>query len=96
MLTRSQIQKLVEQNFDIRVGPGLMNGSKHYYLFYKVFGEVEEDLANLIPYAPHWQVNEGVLCTSKLVYARIISDFIQSLGGSVNMVYGQAIPENIG
>ena len=93
MLTRSQIHKLVEQNSDYRVGPGLMNGSKHYYLFYKGFCELEEDLANLLPYAPHWRVNAGVLSTSKLVYARIISDLVQSRGGSVVVIHGQTIPK---
>lgn len=92
MLTRSQIHKLVEQNIDYRGGSGLMNGSKHYFLFYKGFCELDEDLTKLMPYAPHWRVNEGVLCTSKLVYARIISDLVRSRGGSVDMVYGQAIP----
>lgn len=92
MLTRSQIHRLVEQNNDIRVGPELMTGSKYYYLFYEGFCELEDDLTNLLPYAPHWRVNKGLLCTSKLVYARIISDLVQSRGGSVNMVYGQTIP----
>ncbi len=68
-----------------------MSGRKYYYLFYKGFCELEEDLTDLLPYAPHRRVNESLLCTSKLVYARILSDLVRSRGGSVNMVYGQTI-----
>ncbi len=92
MLTRSQIQRLVEQHIDYGVGPGLIMGSKHYYLYYRGSDELEKDLGTLMPYAPHWRINDGVLCTSKLVYARIISDIIQSRGCSVNIIFGQTIP----
>jgi|APSaa5957512622_1039677.scaffolds.fasta_scaffold180114_2 hypothetical protein len=92
MLTQIQINKLVERNNDYRVDPGLMTGPKYYYLFYKGSDELVKELTNLVPYAPHWHVNDGVLCTSKMVYATILSEYIVSRGCSVDIVYGQIVP----
>jgi len=92
MLTRSEIHKLIEEHKDYGAGPELINGSKNYYLFYKDSDKLEDDLVNLMPYASHWRINDGVLCTSKLVYAEILSDHMRSRGCSVNIIFGQTIP----
>ena len=95
MLSQSQIKRLIESHTDTKMTPDMINGSKNYYLFFQSENmDFESDLRSIEPYAPHWPVNKYVVGTSKLVYANIISDMIQSRGGHVSMIYGQAIPQS--
>lgn len=92
MLSQRQIDRLVRTHLDTGASPELINGTKKYYLFYSSDdSDLVDDLKSIEPYAPHWPVNEGVLGTSKLVYARILGDLINDRGGSVNMIYGQSV-----
>ncbi len=92
MLTEADIETLLERNSETVYSPLLINASKHFYI---VFSEpspvLYEDLYSILPYAPHWEINKGVIATNKLVYAHILNDLINSKHCSAYLIHGQLV-----
>ena len=92
MLSDNEIQSLLEVNQSLGETGELLKSSKYYYILLSdVSPGLYEDLHQLLPYAPHWSLEERVIATSKLVYAQMIKDMVSAKHGSAIIVHGTLV-----